>query len=123
MHVAEISTTRRHRAPVPDGPTAAVLAAAETSDRVAVVHMELPPGGAMPEHDHGLSEIVLIPVAGAVELRHNGQVRTLEAGTVATHVAVGERVSLSNPGDAPASLMVVASPPQFADRLAGWSEV
>lgn len=123
MHVAEISTSPRRRAPVPNGPTAAVLAAAETSDQVAVVHLELPPGGAMPEHDHGPSGIVLIPMAGVVELHHNGQVRTLQAGTVAAHIAVGERVSLSNPGDAPASLMVVASPPQFADRLAGWPVV
>ncbi|WP_406152128.1 cupin domain-containing protein [Streptomyces sp. NBC_01012] len=82
--------------------------------------MELPVGGSMPEHDHGLSQIVLIPVAGTIELHHNGQTRTLQAGASAAHIAVGDRVSLSNPGDAPASLMVVASPPQFVDRLASW---
>ncbi|MER6984163.1 cupin domain-containing protein, partial [Streptomyces carpinensis] len=86
----------------------------------AVVHVELPAGAAMPEHDHGASQIVLIPVAGSVELRHDGRVRTLTAGAAAAHIAVGERVGLANPGEEPASLVVVASPPAFARRLESW---
>jgi quercetin dioxygenase-like cupin family protein len=120
MHIAEIATSPRRRAPVPGGPTAALLTTAETSDQVAVLHVELPAGATMPEHDHGASQIVLIPLAGSVELHHNGQSRTLTAGTAAAHIAIGERVSLANPGDQPASLMVVASPPEFAGRLASW---
>jgi hypothetical protein len=38
----------------------------------------------------------------------------------AAHVATGERVSLVTAGTEPASLMVVASPPEFAGRLASW---
>lgn len=120
MHVADIATSPRRRAPVPGGPTAALLTTAETSDRVAVLHIELPAGAAMPEHDHGASQIVLIPLSGSVELRHNGETRTLTAGEAAAHVALGDRVALANPGDQPVSLIVVASPPEFADRLASW---
>lgn len=122
MHIAEIATSPRRRAPVPGGPTAALLTTAETSDRVAVLHVELPAGATMPEHDHGASQVVLIPVAGAVEVHHDGQARTLTAGTAAAHIAVGERVSLANPGAEPASLMVVVSPPEFAERLASWPQ-
>ncbi|MGW4560845.1 cupin domain-containing protein [Streptomyces sp. NPDC004561] len=119
MHIAEIATTPRRRAPLPNGPTAALLTTAETSDQVAVLHVELPVGAAMPEHDHGASQIVLIPLSGSVEVRHAGEARTLTAGTTA-HIATGERVSLANPGTEPASIMVLASPPEFADRVKSW---
>jgi quercetin dioxygenase-like cupin family protein len=89
------------------------------SDQVAVVHLEIPGHGSMPEHDHGASEIVLIPLAGSIELRHDGTTRTLSTGS-AGHVARGERVSLRNPDGEPVSLMVVASPPDFVKRLATW---
>ncbi|MGW7406038.1 cupin domain-containing protein [Streptomyces sp. NPDC054833] len=122
MFVAEIATFPRRRAPVPGGPTAAVLTTAETSDQVAVLHVELAPGTTMPEHEHGASQVVLIPLAGAVEVHHDGRARTLTAGTAVAHIGVGERVSLANPGAEPASLMVVVSPPEFADRLASWPQ-
>ncbi|WP_028803952.1 cupin domain-containing protein [Streptomyces sp. 142MFCol3.1] len=120
MYVTEIATSPRRRPPMSDGPTAALLTSAETSDQVAVLHVELPAGAVMPEHDHGASQIVLIPLTGSVELHHDGQARTLTAGTAAAHIATGERVSLANPGAEPASLIVVASPPEFAGRLASW---
>lgn len=37
-----------------------------------------------------------------------------------THIGVGERVSLANPGAEPAELIVVAAPPEFADALISW---
>ncbi|MFS8199414.1 cupin domain-containing protein [Streptomyces sp. CWNU-52B] len=119
MYVADTGSTPRRRAPVAGGPTAAPLLTAATSDRVAVVHLEIPPGGGLPEHDHGASQIVLIPVSGSVQVRHGGDVHTLAPGSAA-HIDTGERVSLANPGTAPASLMVVASPPEFAARLEAW---
>lgn len=122
MHVTDIGSATRRRAPVADGPTVAPLTTPETSDRVAVVHMELPAGGRMPEHDHGPSQIVLIPVSGSVELRHGEDVHALGPGSAA-HIGTGERVALANPGSEPASLMVVASPPEFASRLSAWPTV
>jgi quercetin dioxygenase-like cupin family protein len=117
MHVTGTGTATRHRAPVPDGPVATPLTTPETSDRVAVVHLELPVGGRLPEHDHGPSQIVLIPLSGSVELRHGQNLHALGPGSAAP-IDTGERVSLANAGTGPASLTVVASPPEFASRLA-----
>ncbi len=119
MLIVQISTAPRHRAPIPDGPTAATLILPGNSGQVAAVHVEIPAGGGMPEHDHGASEIVLVPLSGTAELKYDGQTRTLAAGAIA-HIGRGERVSLANPGPEPASFMVVASPPDFAGRLARW---
>ncbi|WP_129305343.1 cupin domain-containing protein [Streptomyces sp. L2] len=119
MYVADSATATRLRAPLAGGPTAAPLTTAATSEQVAVVHVEIPAGGGMPEHDHGASQIVLIPLSGSVQLRHGQEAHTLTPGSAA-HIGTGERVSLANPGAEPASLMVVASPPEFAARLATW---
>src|SRR5579875_3360645 len=119
MHIAEIGGGTRRRAPFPGGPTAEPLVPAEISGQVAVVHLEIPAGGGIPEHDHGASQIVLIPLSGSAELHHDGQARALSPG-MAAHIAMGERVRLANPGTEPASLMVVASPPEFAGHLESW---
>ncbi|WP_328760571.1 hypothetical protein [Streptomyces sp. NBC_00271] len=47
----------------------------------------------MPEHDHSSSQIVLVPLSGTVELRHDGESRTLSAGSART--SPPESVSLS----------------------------
>ncbi|MDQ0957966.1 quercetin dioxygenase-like cupin family protein [Streptomyces sp. B4I13] len=101
MHVADTESATRRRAPVADGPTAAPLTTATTSDQVAVIHLEIPPDGGMPEHDHGASQIVLIPVSGSVQVRHGQDVHTLGPGSAA-HIDTGERVSLANLGTEPA---------------------
>ena len=119
MHITDISQSPRRRAPVPGGPTAAMLTPAGSSGQLAAICVEIPAGGGMPEHDHGPSEILLIPLSGPAELRHGGQVSVLPPGTAA-HIARGERVSLANPGLQPVTLMVVASPPDFARRVASW---
>jgi quercetin dioxygenase-like cupin family protein len=100
----------------------APLTTATTSDQVAVIHVEIPAGGGMPEHDHGASQVVLIPLVGSVQVRHGQDVHTVVPGSAA-HIDTGERVSLVNPGSEPASLMVVASPPEFAAGLAAWPVV
>lgn len=119
MHIADIGATARRQAPIPGGPTAALLTPSGTSDQVAVFHLEIPAGGAMPEHDHGASQIVLVPLVGQVEVHHDGRSTLLSPGMTA-YVGVGERVRLANPGTGPASVVVVASPAEFADRLASW---
>ncbi|MFH8737680.1 cupin domain-containing protein [Streptomyces sp. NPDC017964] len=117
MCVADTGSASRRRVPVAGGPTAAPLTTASASDQVAVIHVEIPPGGGMPEH--GASQIVLIPDSGTVQVRHGQDVHTLVPGSAA-HIDTGERVSLANLGTEAASLMVVASPPEFASRLAAW---
>jgi len=119
MLVVQISTVSRRQPPFPGGPTAATVILPGDSAQVAAIHVEIPAGSGLPEHDHGASEIVLIPLSGTAELRHDGQARALSAG-MAAHVGRGERVSLANPGPEPASLMVVASPADFARHVATW---
>lgn len=119
MYTTRIGTTPRHRAPIPGGPTMEILVSAETSGNLAMVQMWIPPGGGLPEHDHGPSEIVLVHLSGSIELRHGDQHHLLAPGAVA-HIATGERVSLANPGTEPAAMMIVASPPEFVARLAKW---
>lgn len=120
MQIADTTEAARHKAPIPNGPTATLLVTEESSDQVAVFQLELAPGSAMPEHDHGASEIVLIPAAGTLELSHNGETKKLTAGTTVAHVAIGDRVGLANPGTEPAKVTIVASPPEFARHLATW---
>ncbi|MER7243134.1 cupin domain-containing protein [Kribbella sp. NPDC000426] len=119
MYLTRIGSTPRRRAPISGGPTMEVLVAAETSDKIAMVQVWIPPGGGLPEHDHGPSEIVLVHVSGSIDLRQGGQEHRLAPGAVA-HIATGERVSLANPGTEPAVMMIVASPPEFVARITGW---
>jgi quercetin dioxygenase-like cupin family protein len=96
-----------------------VLVAPETSDTIAMVQVWIPPGGGLPEHDHGPSEIVLVHISGSIRLRQGDEQHDLAPGAVA-HLATGERVSLTNPGTEPAVMMIVASPPEFIARVASW---
>ncbi len=119
MYLTRIGTSPRRRAPIPEGPTMEVLLAAETSDNIAMVQVWIPPGGGLPEHDHGPSEIVLIHVAGSIQLQQGDQQHRLAPGSIA-HIPAGERVSLTNPGTDAAVMMIVASPPEFVQRIAAW---
>jgi mannose-6-phosphate isomerase-like protein (cupin superfamily) len=76
----------------------------------------------MPEHDHGPSTVVLIPLAGAarlIDVADDGRALQLVSGTI-TIVPVGRRVRLDNPGSVEAQLLVVVSPPEFAQELSAW---
>lgn len=122
MYVSRVGTHPR-RAPGASGPSAEPLLTSSVSEAIGVVHLEIPAGVAMPEHDHGASQIVLIPLSGSLELRQGERRERLLIGTLA-HVGVGERVGLANLEGVPATVLVVASPPQFVDRIASaWPEV
>lgn len=119
MNIVDIATTPARLAPLPDGPTVRALLGPNGGPPVAVLHVNLPAGGGLPEHDHGPSHVVLIPLQGQVRLHQDGTDHDLGPGT-ATHIAIGERVSLANPGPDPAELLVVAAPPDFADIVTAW---
>ncbi|TDW84339.1 quercetin dioxygenase-like cupin family protein [Kribbella pratensis] len=119
MYLTRIGTTPRRRAPVTGGPTMEVLVAAETSDNIAMVQVWIPPGGGLPEHDHGSSEVVLVHISGSIHLQQGGREHRLAPGAVA-HIAAGERVSLTNPGTETAVMTIVASPPEFVARITAW---
>lgn len=119
MHIAEIGTHSR-RAPGLNAPSAEPLI---TDAEIGVIHLEIPAGLAMGEHDHGASQIVLVPLRGELELRQGEECRPLSPG-MAAHIAAGERVGLANHGNTPASVILIACPPQFVHRVAAsWPEV
>lgn len=109
MHVADIASVPRNNPPRPGGPTVSRLLTPDAASGLTVVHAELPPAGALPEHGHGESSATLIPLTGTVEVTSAGTTRTLEPGGVA-HIPAGERVALVNPGEEAASLMITLSP-------------
>lgn len=118
MLVVQISAVPGDQGCVPAGPTATTLVLPAGSAGMAAVHVEIPDGE--PGFDPGTAEIVLLQLCGSAELRHeNGPAMTLLTGRAAC-ITRGERVSLTNLGSEPASVMVIASPPDFAGRLATW---
>lgn len=117
-----IGAGTRRRPPVPGAPLAEVVLGAADDAPVGLVHVSVPPGGGMPEHDHGPSTIVLVPLTGTAQLidvADGERVLELEHGAVTT-IPVGRRVRLHNPGSDPADLLVIVSPPDFARRIAQW---
>ncbi len=113
----------RRRAPLPGGPTVRVVVGADTDTPVGMLEVTLPVGGAMPEHDHGGSAVLLAPLAGRFRLveAERPDAHVLEPGTLAT-IPVGVRVRLENAGDVEARTLAVLTPPDFAERLETWPE-
>ncbi|HEX6762796.1 MAG TPA: cupin domain-containing protein [Gaiellaceae bacterium] len=120
-----IADGERRQAPFPDGPGVSIVVGAAEGTAMGVLEVTLPVGGAMPEHDHGDSAVLLAPRAGRfrlVEAEEGGRSIEIEAGAVAT-IPVGRRVRLENAGDVEARTLVVLTPPDFAERLDGWPAV
>jgi quercetin dioxygenase-like cupin family protein len=107
---------------VPNGPTVEVLFGGDVGGPdVGVVRVEVAPGGGMPEHDHGGSDVVVIPLEGSVEITKGGE--TVAAGVGdAVLVRKDERVALRNPADGPAHLVVAAAPVAFVASVLAWPE-
>lgn len=111
------------RQPLRDGPVASVVIAADAGCATGLIDVRVPPGAAMPEHDHGASEVALIMRSGRARLVAvgDGSVTELDPGVVVT-IPVGERVRLENPSDSEARLLVVLTPPDFAAAVQTWPE-
>lgn len=110
------------RPPFPGGPLVEVVLGADDDSPVGIVHVSVAAGSGMPEHDHGASTVVLIPLAGTarlIDVADDDRALQLVGGTITT-IPVGRRVRLDNPGSVEAQLLVVVSPPDFAQRLAAW---
>lgn len=115
----QIGTGDRRRAPIAAGPVLETVIGARSGRPFGVLDVSVPPGGSMPEHDHGASEALLIPREGVLRLVDNGHVTELVPGTLAT-IPIGCRVRLENPGDEVARLFVVLTPPDFVAQLGNW---
>lgn len=120
VEAVTIGTGERRAAPVPGGPTVEILRAAAPDRQLAVLHITVPPGGGMPEHTHGPSEVLLIPQDGTIRLTPAGEPAIeLRPGILAT-VPVGRPVALENPTDHDVRILVVVAPPEFAAAAASW---
>lgn len=101
------------------GATIDVLTDASAA-QLAAVRVTVAAGARMPEHDHGSSDALLVPLTGRLTLRdRDGEVQ-LAPGAI-TFIAAGERVSVENPSEEPASMVVCFAPPTFVARLVGAS--
>lgn len=111
------------RQPLPDGPVASVVIAADARCATGLIEVRVAPGSAMPEHDHGASEVMLIMRSGRARLVAvgDGSVTELDPGVVVT-IPIGERVRLENPSSSEARLLVVLTPPDFAAAVQAWPE-
>lgn len=122
MHVVRIGSGTLRAAPVENGPHAEILVGEEAADgRLAAAHVTLPPGGLMPEHDHGDAAALVFPRSGRLLLASGERREILDPGAVAT-IGVGERVLVENAGSEPASLLAVFAPAGFVRSLAAWPE-
>lgn len=110
------------RQPAPNAPTVRILAGGEPGGPdVGVVLVVVPAGAAMPEHDHNGSDVVLVLQAGSIEISGGGTTITVAAGDTAV-VGKDERVSLRNPGETDAEIIVAAGPPMFVTAIRSWPE-
>jgi quercetin dioxygenase-like cupin family protein len=121
MKIVRVGTGPLRAAPFDNGPRVEVLIGDEeqSEERIGAAYVTLPPGGAMPEHEHGESEAIVVAREGRVVLQSGGQRETLEPGGLAV-IGVGERVSVANAGAEPASFFAFFAPPGFVRSFAGW---
>jgi quercetin dioxygenase-like cupin family protein len=88
---------------------------------LAAIRVTIAAGAQLGEHDHGSSDALLIPLAGRLTLRGGDGEAQLAPGLV-VFVAAGERVSVENTGETPASMAVCFAPPTFVTGLIAASE-
>lgn len=118
----QIETVEPRQAPFRGGPVVRVVVGPAAGEQVGVLEVTLPAGGAMPEHDHGDSAVLLIPLAGhfrLVEAGQDGAAVELRPGSLAT-IPAGRRVGLENAGETEACTLAVLTPPDYAGRLEAW---
>ena len=83
----------------------------EMSARLAATRVTVAAGPRVDEHDHGGSHALLL-----LTLRGGGGEVDLAPGAIA-FVAAGERVSVENADEAPASMVVCSAAPPFVSAL------
>lgn len=121
LRVFKAGEGKRFRAPVPGGPEAVVLIGTEDDWPMGVAHVVIPAGGGMPEHEHGSSAAMVLPLDRPVVMVDVQEGAELEIGPgeVAT-IPIGDLVEVRNRGDAVATIAVVFNPPDFIRQLESW---
>lgn len=112
----------RKQPPGPNRPSVEVLFGGDDGGPdVGVLRVEVPGGASMPEHQHGGSDVVLVAVAGTVEITKGAEVIKLSAGDAAL-VHKDELVALRNPAEDVAEVIVAAGPPHFVAGVRQWPD-
>lgn len=113
----------QHKSPAPNGPTVSVyFGRPEDPQDVGLVKLSVQPGFGMAEHKHNGSDIILVPLTGHVVIRKGEESMELHPGD-AGFVGKDEAVSLSNPGDQAAEVLVAAGPASFIANVLKFPEV
>ncbi len=120
MRVLPTGSGPVHQAPFPNGPTAQVLVDEQSaSGQLAAAYVTIPAGGKMPEHAHGESTALVVPLTGELLIR-SGQHEEKVAPGVVVLLDQGEQVSLSNETSQPVSMLGVFAPANFIGAVASW---
>jgi quercetin dioxygenase-like cupin family protein len=121
VRVWDVDRSELRHAPFAGGPAVRTVVDGDPAAPIAVLEVTMPVGGAMPEHEHGDSFVLLAPLAGRFRLVEEGADRSIEVepGALAT-IPVGRQVRLENAGEVEARTLVVLTPPDFAQRLRAW---
>jgi len=120
MRVLTTGSGPVHRAPFPNGPTAQVLVDEQSaSGQLAAAYVTIPAGGGMPEHAHGESTALVVPLTGELLIRSDQHKEKVASGVVVL-LDQGERVSLSNETSEPVSMLGVFVPAGFIGALSSW---
>lgn len=116
-----VGDRKRVRAPMPKGPSAEVLVGTDDDWPMGVAYVVVPAGGGMPEHNHGASAAMVIPLERSVVIVDVTEGSEFEAapGSVVT-IPVGNLAEVRNTADVDAPIMVVFDPPDFTSQLDSW---
>ncbi len=124
MRIVRLGDGTSRVAAVEDGPTVEVLVGEGAADgsNFGAAHVLVPPGGVMPEHDHGDSEALVVPQSGQIVIEGRGEEEEIRPGEMVL-IGVGELVSLRNPSPSePVALLAFFTPPQFVETLSSWPD-
>lgn len=120
MRVLPTGSGPVHRAPFPNGPSAQVLVDEQSADgQLAAAYVTIPVGGTMPEHAHGESTALVVPITGELLIRSGQREEKVAPGVVAL-IDQGERVSVTNETSQPVSMLGVFAPAGFIGAVASW---
>lgn len=120
MRVFHTGSGPAHQAPFPNGPTAQILVDEQSAGgQLAAAYVTLPVGGSMPEHAHGQSTALVVPITGELLVRSGEQEEKVAPGVVVL-LDQGERVSLANDTSQPVTMLGVFAPAGFVGALKNW---
>lgn len=93
----------------------------EDGPDVGLVRVRVSAGAGMPSHRHNGSDVIVTPVTGRVRISDGETTVEVGVGSSAL-VRKDEEVSLTNPGNEPAEVLVSAGPADFIAGVRQWPE-